>query len=493
MAASRNTGHGRLDRGSTPRLIIAALAYLSCHAAAILGFPPHAGQALSFAFLIAAPLLACLACALHGRRRGAARGRWNALGLGLLLWAGGMTVAMADALFRAKPGAETALSMLLYVLYAVPLTWVLAGEAHEDRIVRVLDAAMALALGALFAAHTLAFSDLSGTDAGGVAHLRLMFDVENLFVAAFALLRWFASDDAQGRRFFRVLARFAVTYMAVAAYINHVDTSSYGQLVDLLIDLPFLLLAIDALRRDRAARTARATATMARVVRTASPLILPVSLVVVSALIARHNVTLAVAGFATATLCYGARSVRVQLRASRERERLDALARIDALTGLANRRQFDAALDGEWNRARRSARWLSLVLIDIDHFKRLNDEHGHHAGDDCLRQVARSLQACATRGGDLVARYGGEEFAAILPDTDPGDAARIAEAMRASVERLPAPSAGLVARTTISLGVASIERASGNDASILARAADQALYQAKRDGRNRVASTTLST
>lgn len=163
---------------------------------------------------------------------------------------------------------------------------------------------------------------------------------------------------------------------------------------------------------------------------------------------------------------------------------LEILSVTDPLTGLANRRRFDAVLATECARAARSGQPVALLMMDVDHFKNFNDEYGHQAGDGCLRQVAAALRACARRAGDLPARYGGEEFAVIAAGTDAVAALALAEKMRRHIEALEiahrdAP-AGVV---TISIGVAS-GRCSPDE---LLRDADRALYRAKQAGRNRVA------
>ena len=169
---------------------------------------------------------------------------------------------------------------------------------------------------------------------------------------------------------------------------------------------------------------------------------------------------------------------------------LERLTAIDGLTGTANRRRFDEALEAEWRRARRDGTQLSLVLIDVDFFKKYNDRYGHLEGDDCLRKVAGALNAELHRPGDLVARYGGEEFVVILPGTDAAGACTVAETLRAAVEALALPHAGseVHSRVTISLGSATVSPKDCDDTggtTALLKAADQALYQAKRDGRNR--------
>jgi diguanylate cyclase (GGDEF)-like protein len=159
-------------------------------------------------------------------------------------------------------------------------------------------------------------------------------------------------------------------------------------------------------------------------------------------------------------------------------ERLQRLSLLDGLTGIANRRRFDEALEVEWRRGLRSRRPIALLLIDIDHFKPYNDSHGHQAGDDCLRRVAGLLRDSLQRAGDLVARYGGEEFAVLLPDTDAGHATRTAEMLRARIAE--------ASPITISVGGTSTAPPPGGSAHALVAAADEALYEAKRSGRNRV-------
>jgi diguanylate cyclase (GGDEF)-like protein len=161
---------------------------------------------------------------------------------------------------------------------------------------------------------------------------------------------------------------------------------------------------------------------------------------------------------------------------------------IDGLTGVANRRVFDETLGAEWARAMRNATSLGVILVDIDFFKKHNDQYGHQAGDECLRIVAQTLCGAVKRSGDLVARYGGEEFAVILPQVDAKGAAAVAERMRARVEQVRLPHVGSVTGrdVTVSLGVAAAVPARGAAPHALVEAADQALYQAKAVGRNQV-------
>jgi len=159
----------------------------------------------------------------------------------------------------------------------------------------------------------------------------------------------------------------------------------------------------------------------------------------------------------------------------------------DGLTGAANRRFFDETLDEVWQRAQLDGGEVSLIMMDVDHFKDFNDHYGHHKGDECLRLVAAQARR-EVRGNDLFARYGGEEFAVILPHAPAAIANAVAERMRAAVEAMALPHAGLRADAivTLSLGVATLRPGRQDDARQLVEVADSNLYTAKRTGRNMV-------
>jgi diguanylate cyclase (GGDEF)-like protein/PAS domain S-box-containing protein len=166
---------------------------------------------------------------------------------------------------------------------------------------------------------------------------------------------------------------------------------------------------------------------------------------------------------------------------------LKTLASTDALTGLANRRQFDATLHKEWYRALRDATPLGLLMIDLDRFKALNDRFGHQMGDAFLARVGQVIRDNVRRAGDMAARYGGEEFAVVLPGTAAAGALEIAEHIRRAVAA--ADTSDLVEgghRLSVSIGVAATVALAGGGSATLVHSADAALYQAKRNGRNRV-------
>jgi len=184
--------------------------------------------------------------------------------------------------------------------------------------------------------------------------------------------------------------------------------------------------------------------------------------------------------------------VKNHLTQKRQRDELENLSAIDALTGIANRRRLDEYLENEWRRAARNKYSVSLMMIDIDHFKNFNDTYGHQAGDDCLRDVAKTIAASPQRPSDLVARYGGEEFCVVLPDTPEDSARDLAERVRANVENLAIKHSGSpdFSVVTVSVGVATAapsDKETNFDG--LIKTADEQLYHAKESGRNQISAT----
>ncbi|WMJ70466.1 GGDEF domain-containing protein [Stenotrophomonas sp. 24(2023)] len=460
--------------------VLLALLYVLCHGMVVAFWPGTAGGG-SFVFLVAAPLLAAAACLLRARRDRAALG-WRATALALLLWAGGMGVNMIDALGAGRANITPTASLLLYVLYGVPLVFILARARRERWSISLIDGGMAALLGVLFFVHTRSFADRIDVDSHALALMQRMFDIQNLCIAAFAVVRWLAGDVPERRVFFRALALYALAYLGVAFYINHYTAEqSFGAYNDLLIDVPFLLLALLALRRAPVPGGVLHPQ-LSRLVQAGGPIILPLLLLVVGTLVVDHARALALAGFVVATLGFGLRSTLLQSDLLARQAALDRLAHQDGLTGVANRRQFDTLLQAEWNRARRSGAALALLLVDIDHFKAFNDAHGHPAGDRCLRAVAAVLQSTAGRAADSVARYGGEEFAVIVPASTLSGVLALAERLRLAVEALTLPEGPV----SISIGVGYLHPPAMASADQLLADADAGLYAAKRAGRNQV-------
>jgi diguanylate cyclase (GGDEF)-like protein len=186
--------------------------------------------------------------------------------------------------------------------------------------------------------------------------------------------------------------------------------------------------------------------------------------------------------------------IKTHIKLKHNSDLLEKLALIDALTNLPNRRRFEQILKREWGRSRRSQSPLSIVMLDIDHFKEFNDHYGHLAGDSCLNRVAQSLTLPLKRPADSIFRYGGEEFIAVLPETDHEIAMTLAEKMRGQVARLLIPHAYTHTShpyISISLGVATAIPSSRHSPNDLVETADQLLYNAKNAGRNCVKGTLM--
>ena len=178
--------------------------------------------------------------------------------------------------------------------------------------------------------------------------------------------------------------------------------------------------------------------------------------------------------------------VRTHVELKRTRDLLEQLASVDPLTGIANRRRFDATICEEWRRSSRRRRWLSLALVDVDHFKQFNDRYGHLAGDECLRAIAASLVQGTRRAGELAARYGGEEFGLILPDVEPAMMHGIMRALLNGISSVSPAGATPNACEIMTVSVGAISVVPPQDASETSAlaTADALLYEAKAGGRD---------
>jgi diguanylate cyclase (GGDEF)-like protein/PAS domain S-box-containing protein len=177
---------------------------------------------------------------------------------------------------------------------------------------------------------------------------------------------------------------------------------------------------------------------------------------------------------------------RTEEKLIRLQKELEDLSFKDGLTGVANRRMFDAVLEMEWGNARRQLQPLSLILLDIDFFKQYNDHFGHLQGDDCLKRVANALTQAATRPRDFIARFGGEEFVLVLPETDAEAAAKVAERCRDAIarEHIAHPHSPIGKHLTVSMGVGTMVPGYRDEMLAFVEEVDRRLYQAKQQGRD---------
>jgi diguanylate cyclase (GGDEF)-like protein len=178
--------------------------------------------------------------------------------------------------------------------------------------------------------------------------------------------------------------------------------------------------------------------------------------------------------------------VGAHLRLKRQNDMLENLASMDPLTNVPNRRAFDLARTAEWRRCQRESLPISFIMIDVDQFKQYNDNYGHGAGDECLARIAKAINSCIHRPGDILARYGGEEFAAIMSGTHSEGALQMAQQFHAAMAELAIPHehSMVTSDVTISVGVATTTRTDKVTPEELSEAADKMLYQAKESGRN---------
>jgi diguanylate cyclase (GGDEF)-like protein len=179
---------------------------------------------------------------------------------------------------------------------------------------------------------------------------------------------------------------------------------------------------------------------------------------------------------------------KIQRKLEKVNQQLKKIANLDGLTEIPNRRLFDEYLAKEWQRLKREQKPLSLIMVDVDYFKAYNDNYGHLAGDDCLKQIAQALEHVIKRPADLVARYGGEEFVVVLPNTSQEGAQKIAQEIQTKMSDLAIPHKySLISQQiTLSLGISTITPHNSLSPFELVNCADQALYQAKQQGRNSI-------
>ena len=458
------------------------------------------GIPAAYLFMVAAPLLAAAAALRRGTvERGDARIGWLAVALAMLIWSTGAFGNYWQDVVAGNVYEMHRSSILAFNLAVVPITFLLASGwgSRGRRLARVVDATLALTLG--YAYFLLTWSLLTARGAPDEADVRTMLwllDAQNLVLAVGALVRWRAAGDAKERELFGTLAWYTAGYLVIAFVNNHYMATDpdFGARESSVVSVVFALVAGLALRPPSQVALPRRVSRVARLVYGASPLFLAGMLLIVSLFLIRVDYALGTAGILVAVLGYGLRNTATQVRhivredrLQRDRSALRAIAWTDALTGVANRRFFDQALATASRRTLGGRQFLSVLMIDIDHFKLLNDRYGHPAGDACLRAVANALRQALVRPGDVLARYGGEEFVALLHEADADGARVVAERLRAAVQALAIENRdSALGMVSVCVGTASGMLLADIDVAALVDAADKALYEAKCAGRNQV-------
>ena len=423
--------------------------------------------------------------------------RWALLTIALVFVNLANEIDLARALsglYNPVPGA----SMFCDGVYAALIILACAATFRRRtvRMTNTIDATMAVALAALFFIRIFSVVSVAGSNnPDKVLFIVRMFDALGLFMSLGATVRLLGAESQQRRHFFFVVACFVWTSTIFAAVRNRLLAVTMNPFVELLLLPSFLVLGLLCLQPlpSWVARY-RPHLPIVYLAESLSPLFLGLGLLCISISIWPTHPAYGAAGVCTAVIGYGLRNVITQSeqmtteRALRTLQgELQNLVVTDALTGVANRRGFDASLEHLWSRVRSADMCLTILMIDIDHFKRFNDEHGHLLGDSCLAAVANCLASTLEPLGGLVARYGGEEFGALLPGVPIEHGLEISETVRHAVANIVMISSDVGRKITVSIGVASTERSQAASSRELLMLADGALFDAKSRGRDQVA------
>lgn len=394
------------------------------------------------------------------------------------------------AVFNFVPGFQIFFSML----YGVPLLAAVSLQI-DSRIwamSRTTNALLSVAIGAVLYIQIFTLLTAHGSkDPADAVLIARWFDGIDLFLAVAATLRWLGSSDPQEHRFFRIFSIFLWINAVLPAIHNRIMMQHDFIWLDLLISAPYAVLVVLILTTEQRLAQPSSPA-LVRAVRSGSPIFLTMALVVVGIIASQRHFYVGLAAVLLAIVGYGAlniftlnRGLESEESLLASKERLERLIGVDSLTGIANRHAFDKALDREIAVARRSKQPVSLLMIDVDHFKQVNDQKGHQIGDEYLVCIATALRAALPRATDFVARYGGEEFSVILAATDSAGAIKAAKKLNQRVAELGLSQStthpGIV---TISIGLSTFDGSLQHSVTSLIRAADRALYLAKRRGRN---------
>ena len=460
---------------------------------------------LNYVGQVLAPLLALAACSWRARTvSGRARALWILFAAGLVLWNFGLWLSAYEDLTQLVPFQVASLSDVLFFFYGVPLLLALSTPVDGQRswLFTLLDGVQGLFAGYL--TYITIFSVLPFSTKAiqpiSITLLVTTYNVENIVLAASGAMRLIATPKGgEEHRFYRTLCAFLVVYAIGAGIYNQIEIATNGNTSwNILADFPFLLLASLIFLLPAAAKNefqpAVSKSPLVLFIDNASPMFFTLALLAMGMVVLRHSFATAEVAIGVGLVLYGIRTTALQIRyihaqqqLQAARDRLEEISLQDGLTGIANRRRFDQTLESEWHRARRTHHPLSLLLIDLDFFKNLNDTYGHPFGDRCLIDVAGALRAVAARSGDLVARYGGEELAAILPATTRNDAEAIAIRMQEAVSALGIKNETDIGKfLSISVGIASYAYPEAGLPAQLLEASDRALYKAKQNGRNRI-------
>ncbi len=437
----------------------------------------------------------------------AARIRWRLLLVGYIFGSVAVLLYGLRLLYPPDHTVSIGVPALLFVLAAVPFLLAITSEFNprETPAVRRLALLQAALLTALFITLVPSLVRFTGEVevVGGVV-LNWILASQGVILATGATLRLVGSTDEEEKRFFFLLSITMWIALVVSTIRNSLTLVRNATFWDVVLDAQFLVIFIMILavyRPPAWLSRFRPSKALLHITKISNSLVEGLVLVAIGIAVARYHFVIGSIGIALAIAIYGWRNALIQASLEEAEESLLALngelrglVILDGLTGIPNRRAFDLALEREANLSSRTRYPIGLLMIDIDHFKVLNDTYGHEEGDRCLRLVARALMNAVTRSRDFLGRYGGEEFSGIFPGIHMSGLEEVSQRLCDAVHALELPHPNSpTGHVTISVG-AVLGIASGmKPLHDLVLQADDALYLAKRHGRDRYLCKDMTT
>jgi diguanylate cyclase (GGDEF)-like protein len=489
-------------------LLVASIGLAAIQAAGLALSPPKI--ILSNMVIGVMGLLATGGCVCQAFLSKETRKLWLLLGFGFLLTSLGQ---LCSTYYEIQTGANfqsTAINPdFLYFAYGIPILLAVCSAGNDEGLKSLLWLDITQAVIATTLTYVQIFSALPafGTQVPiSAEQLMYLYNFENFILAGAVTLRLVSNSDPARQRFYRNLTAYLWVYAAIALVVGYSELKLHvpDGLQDIAWGVPYLVFVGMLTIGKEKARVSRPFSNrrkaLSLLIDNLSPILFTLAIVLMGVTVAVVHKTLAFLCIAIAVLLYGIRATLLHGKYVKSREeqaksaaelqsannQLLALSIKDSLTGIYNRRHFDDVLLQEWGRSRRIKQPLSLLMIDVDHFKALNDRYGHQVGDECLCRIASEISMNLRRPDDIAARYGGEEFAVILPGADYEGAFALAEHIRISIECLSLSLTDLDIHqaVTVSIGISTEEDFSEAAPQSLIKEADSALYTAKSLGRN---------
>ena len=502
------------ERPHTAKLLSYALWAVVClHALILIAIRPSPVD-ISRLLTAAVPVIAGIASIwramqLPSRKRPV----WLWASAGLILWA---VAHIFETVYR-HPGSASSLTVdasdFIYLAGTFPLLVAFSTTRETASLRTVFALNLAQIALALLLSYALLYRMALSPESARV-EMGKIYGIACVLLALMAALRMFTWASQEEKRSIRCLSVVIWTYMPIEVGMDYATARwnlHAGTMLDLLWSVPFFLGGWQALHLplDGEKPGERGSPSRGRLlVDAACPMLITAGIFLLAAAITAQHPVLGLTAIFVLLVIQASQSAVVQLNfvtgrnllLEREHDLRELNASLrqmsleDPLTHIANRRRFETALQISWRRGARKGQPLSLLMIDVDFFKRVNDLHGHSYGDDCLVSIARILKEHARRPDDIVARLGGEEFVILLPDTDMAGAEAVAMRIQQAIRLLAAENGGspFDQKLTISIGIGAVNQpAHGVDPTILLDCADQALYDAKHQGRNRTCTRAL--